>query len=129
MEEAHLAVLPGYIANGDFTDATGERAMRELMNLAQPPTAVLACNDLMALGCLVAAKKMGFRVPNDVAVVGFDDIPEAARVCPELTTISQQTREMGTRLAEALFERIEGKVTGPARRFEISCELIVRESA
>jgi DNA-binding LacI/PurR family transcriptional regulator len=128
MREAQLTVPSVYIEAGDFTPEAGERAMRRLLRLPSPPTAVIACNDLMALGCLEAAEAAGFEVPGDVAVVGFDNIPETMRVMPKLTTIAQYPREMGERLATALFERIEGVATGPARSFEVPCTLVVRES-
>ena len=118
-----------YVQAGDFGIESGERAMRALMALPERPTAVFACNDLMALGCVLAAKELGLSVPGDVAILGFDNIPEAARVCPPLTTVAQFPREMGMQLANALFERIEGVATGPERSFEIPCQLIVRESA
>jgi DNA-binding LacI/PurR family transcriptional regulator len=129
MEEAKLSIQADYVKSGDFSVDSGERAMRELLQLPQPPTVVFACNDLMALGCLMAAQAMGFRVPYDVAVVGFDNVPEAARVKPRLTTVAQYPSEMGERLAVALFERINGIETGPGRPFEVPCRLIVRESA
>jgi DNA-binding LacI/PurR family transcriptional regulator len=77
----------------------------------------------------VAADAMGIEVPDRVAVVGFDDVPEAARSRPKLTTIAQFPREMGERLVRALFERIEGRELGPARTFEVPCKLVVRDSA
>lgn len=129
MDEAGLHVPAEYIETGDFTIEAGERAMRALLSLKQPPTAVFACNDLMAVGSLVAAEDMGFHVPSDVAVVGFDNIPEASRMCPKLTTVAQYPSEMGEKLAEALFARIEGTEMGPGRLFEVPCKLIVRESA
>ena len=72
---------------------------------------------------------MGLDVPKDVAVMGFDNIPEAMRIQPTLTTLAQYPGEMGERLAESLFERIEERYRGPARTFEIPCRLIIRESA
>jgi len=124
-----IELRPEYVTTGDFGTESGERAMRTLMALPERPTAVFACNDLMALGCLVAADDLGLSVPEDVAIIGFDNIPEAARVRPALTTIAQFPREMGASLANALFERIEGAYGGPTRSFEIPCQLIVRASA
>ncbi|MCX6020111.1 MAG: LacI family DNA-binding transcriptional regulator [Chloroflexi bacterium] len=118
-----------YVHAGDFGIESGERAMRALMALPERPTAVFACNDLMALGCLMAANDLGLSVPGDVAIIGFDNIPEAARVYPPLTTIAQFPKDMGAQLANALFERIEGTISGPGRSFEIPCRLIVRDSA
>ncbi len=128
MKAAGLTVPPEYVAFGDFMFDSGERAMRQLLRLPSPPTAVIVCNDLMALGCLEAAEAAGFEVPGDVAVIGFDNIPEAARVMPKLTTIAQFPKEMGEKLATALFERIAGEYAGPARLFEVPCKLMVRES-
>lgn len=129
MADAGLSVPSEYRVSGNFSTDSGEQAMRKLMTLPQPPTAVFACNDLMALGCVFVANALGLSIPHDVAVIGFDDIPEAARVCPALTTVAQFPKEMGAQLANALFERIEGQIDAPGRSFEIPCKLIVRESA
>ena len=129
MQEAQLSVPSEYLQTADFTIEKGEQAMRALLNLPERPTAVLACNDLMALGCLMALESYGLQVPGDVAVVGFDNIPEASRISPKLTTLAQRSAEMGEQLAQALFERMEGKYVGPGRNFEVSCELVIRDSA
>jgi LacI family repressor for deo operon, udp, cdd, tsx, nupC, and nupG len=83
-------VLPG---NGRLDG--GERALPPLMSLAEQPTAVFCYNDMTAVGLLSAARRAGLSVPGDLAVVGFDDIPMAAHVCPPLTTIAQPQRDMG----------------------------------
>jgi DNA-binding LacI/PurR family transcriptional regulator len=129
MREAGMHVPADYVRPGDFSVDAGERAMRELIRLPLPPTAVVACNDLMALGCITTAQQMGLNVPADIAVMGFDNIPETLRIRPTLTTLAQYPAEMGERLAESLFERIEERYAGPARTFEVPCRLIVRESA
>ena len=129
MHDMGLPVPETYTEVGDFTVESGEHAMRRLLQLPQPPTAVFAANDLMAIGCLTVADEMGVAVPGDVAVMGFDNIPEAARLCPKLTTIAQYPSEMGERLANALFARINGTEAGPGRMLEVPCELIVRDSA
>ena len=128
MQEAGLLVAHGYIVDGDFSLESGEGAMNKLMDLARPPTAVFACNDLMALGCLAVARARGKRVPSEVAVIGFDNIPEATRHQPSLTTVAQFPNEMGECLANALFERIGGLETETARRYNVPCKLIVRDS-
>ncbi len=129
MREAGLHVPHEYVRPGDFSIEAGGRAMRELMQLQTPPTAVVACNDLMAIGSITMAHEMGMTVPADVAVIGFDDVPEASRIRPALTTLAQYPSAMGVKLAEMLFERIEGRYDGPARAFEVPCRLIVRQSA
>jgi DNA-binding LacI/PurR family transcriptional regulator len=120
---------PDLLAVGDWSEIGGESAMRALLALPQRPTAVFAINDLMAVGALEAARAVNLRVPEEIAVVGFDDIPAASWVRPRLTTVAQFPADMGRLLTEALFERIEGTVTGPGRRFAVPCKLVVRESA
>lgn len=129
LADGGLSIPADYMQIGDWSPESGETAMRHLLTLPQPPTAVFACNDLMALGAMEAADKSGLRVPRDVAVLGFDDIPPASWVRPRLTTVAQHPGEMGLRLAHALFERIQGDYQGPGRRYEVPCRLIVRESA
>jgi LacI family transcriptional regulator len=129
MSEAGLAVPDVYIETGDFEVESGAVAVTHLLKLEEPPTALFACNDLMALGCVTAAQQMGFNVPKDLAVVGFDDIPEASRVIPKLTTVAQYPAEMGERLANALFERIQADTDLPGRSYEVPLRLMVRESA
>lgn len=129
MTDAGLTVAPGYFCMGDWTPPGGAQAMTTLLALSQPPTAVFACNDLMAIGAIETALELGLRIPEDVAVVGFDDIPVATWVRPQLTTVAQYPAQMGERLATALFERISGAYSGPGRRYEVPCCLVVRESA
>jgi LacI family transcriptional regulator len=112
-----------------FNETGGYAGMRELLAITPRPTAVFAANDLMAMGALIALREAGVRVPQEIAVVGFDDIPAARLVSPPLTTISQHQEQLGRRAAEMLLERISGQVAGPARSEEMPFELIVRESA
>jgi DNA-binding LacI/PurR family transcriptional regulator len=129
MQALNLSVDPQLFALGDWSEASGEEAMRALIALPDRPTAVFAINDLMAIGALEAALSAGLRVPEDVAVIGFDNIPAVSWVRPRLTTVAQFPADMGRLLTQALFERIDEKVSGPALRFVVPCELIVRESA
>jgi LacI family transcriptional regulator len=129
MEEAKLPVPAEYVAEGDWSVESGRRAIRTLLKLPVPPTAVFAANDVMAIGALEAAEEMACRVPEDVAIIGFDDIPDAQWVRPKLTTIAQYPGEMGRKLAGALFERIEGGDDYPQQIFEVPCRFIERESA
>ncbi|TVT18657.1 LacI family transcriptional regulator, partial [Amycolatopsis rhizosphaerae] len=87
MAEAGLPVPEDYVAEGDFYRASGQAAMRRLLALGEPPTAVFAAGDEMAVGALLAAREAGLRVPGDVALAGFDDIEIAALVDPALTTV------------------------------------------
>jgi LacI family transcriptional regulator len=129
MQEAALPVPAEYIVNGDWSVETGRRAIRSLLELPEPPTAVFAASDTIAVGALEAAEAMNYRVPQDIAIVGFDDIPEAQWVRPRLTTVAQYPGEMGSRLAHALFERIDGDADRPRQVFEVPCRFIERESA
>jgi DNA-binding LacI/PurR family transcriptional regulator len=129
MEESSLPTPPEYAVDGDWSFESGYRAMRTLMALPQPPTAVFAACDTMAIGALEAAEEMKLRVPEDIAIVGFDNIPEASWVRPRLTSVAQYPEKMGYHLANSLFERLRGDYSGPGRRFEVPCQLIERESA
>jgi LacI family transcriptional regulator len=114
---------------GDPTEAGGYAAMRELLAGTPLPRAVFAANDMMALGALVAIREAGLRVPDDIAVAGFDDITVARLASPPLTTVAQFPERLGRCAAEMLFERLGGTASGEGRRVEMSYELIVRASA
>ena len=129
MRRADVPIYPEMFEIGDWSSASGEHAMGVLLGLPRPPTAVFAVNDLMAIGAMEAVQKAGLRIPEDVAIVGFDDIPATTWVRPRLTTVAQHSAEMGRVMAEALFERIHGEYSGAGRRSEVRCYLVVRESA
>jgi len=129
MKEAGLDVPAEYVVEGDWSVESGKRAIRSLLALPVPPTAVFAANDTIAIGAMEAAEEMGCRVPEDIAIIGFDDIPEAQWVRPKLTTVAQYPAEMGQKLAQALFERIDAENDSPGQVFEVPCRFIERESA
>ena len=127
---AHRLPLDGaLIREGDFSADGGRHAMQGFLAEPSPPTAVFAANDVMAMGALVALREAGLRVPGDVAVVGFDDVPAAALITPRLTTVAQFQENLGGRAAEMLLERLEGTAPEHGRSEEMPYELIVRESA
>lgn len=113
------------VAEGDWSEASGYAAMRRL--LAARPDAVFAANDGMALAALRAMRDEGIRVPEDVALVGFDDIPAAATADPPLTTVRQPIRRLGEVATQTLLELIDSN-SGPARRVVLPTELVVRAS-
>ena len=117
------------VRDGDFTADGGHHAMLGFLAEPHPPTAVFAANDVMAMGALVALREAGLRVPDDVAVVGFDDVPVAGLITPRLTTVSQFQENLGVRAAEMLLERLGGTAPEHGRSEEMPYELIVRESA
>jgi DNA-binding LacI/PurR family transcriptional regulator len=129
MEDAGLPVPAEYVVEGDWSPESGGRAIRSLLALPTPPTAVFAASDTIAIGALAAAEDMNYRVPEDIAIIGFDNIPAASWVRPGLSTVAQYPDQMGTLLANALFERISGEYNGPSRRFEVPCRFLERGSA
>jgi DNA-binding LacI/PurR family transcriptional regulator len=99
---------PRLIVEGDFTPAGGERAMRELLDRCPELDAVFAANDLMASGALRVLREQGRRVPEDVALIGFDDmLPVAEQTDPPLTTVRQDIEEMGRLMARLLLRGLD----------------------
>lgn len=118
-----------WIVPGDFRYQGGEAAIAELLRLDEPPSAVFACNDVMAIGALRAVRSAGLQVPGDVSIVGFDDIPLASAVSPALTTVAQPIVELATLAAQLLMSRIQSdQQDGPKQRIVLDTELIVRGS-
>lgn len=123
-----LDVRPGHERDGDFYPESGQAAMRALLDLPDPPTGVVAASDLMAAGAIQAAAARGLRVPDDVAVVGFDDIQLAELLRPSLTTIRQDKQGLGAAAANALLQLIaDPEAEAPVVTLPV--ELIVRESS
>ncbi|MFK4272539.1 LacI family DNA-binding transcriptional regulator [Streptomyces milbemycinicus] len=103
------AGLPsGPLEAADFTGAGGARATHDLLDLSDPPTAILYANDLMAIAGIAAATSRGLRVPEDLSVVGFDDIPLAEYIAPPLTTIRQDVIAWGRAAAQQLVSLTQG---------------------
>lgn len=117
------------IAAEDFTQAAGERAMASALAAGFEYSAVFAANDLLAIGTMTALRAAGRRIPEDVAVAGFDDIPAAQLLHPALTTVRRAEQDIGRFVAELLVSRLDGPETGqPGRGFEWSFQLIARDS-
>jgi LacI family transcriptional regulator len=116
---------PNLIVEGDFTEAGGYHAMQQL--LARHPDAVFTASDMMAIGALRALREAGLRVPEDVAVVGFDDLPQAARAEPPLTTVRQPVYRLGIMAVDSLLDLIDHHDSSP-RRIVLPTELVVRSS-
>ncbi len=113
---------------GDYTLKAGQQAMEQLLDLTEPSTAVFAANDIMALGAMTTARERGVRVPQDMAIVGFNDIVLARLSCPTLTTVRTPIYEMGALAAQMLVKRVKGEDPSPAG-IVLRNELIVRESS
>jgi LacI family transcriptional regulator len=122
-----IASRPEYEQIGDWYTESGERATQALLALPEPPTAVFAAADLMAVGAMKVARDAGLDVPGDLAVVGFDDIQLASLLNPALTTIHQDKVGLGRAAARALLEQIENPELSPAA-LTLPVELIVRAS-
>lgn len=128
METAGLPIEHGFYQQAEFTIEGGRHAMQVFLAQDNPPTAVFTANSLMAIGAIKAAQDAGYTVPDGMAVMGFDDIPEATIVSPALTTVSRDLPKIGKQITDILFERIEGRVTGPGRFFQSEWQITVRES-
>jgi LacI family transcriptional regulator len=124
--ERGLTPDPALMVEGDFTESGGYTCMLRL--IPQNPDAVFVASDAMALGALRALRESGKRVPEDVAVVGFDDIPSAAHMDPPLTTVRQNIQGMGQLAAETLIQILNEKTT-PPHRLVLPTELIIRSSS
>jgi DNA-binding LacI/PurR family transcriptional regulator len=112
----------------DFTDQAGYQAMQVLLYQPHPPTAVLAANDTIAIGALKLAQALSWRVPQDISIIGMDDIYASATTSPALTTVAKPKYDIGVTAARILMGRMSGDMQDTAQRFRLSCELIVRAS-
>jgi LacI family repressor for deo operon, udp, cdd, tsx, nupC, and nupG len=124
---AHEADGSLLVTTGDFSIASGCRAAEELLDRAEPPTAVFCFNDEMAIGVIDAARRRGVAVPRHLSVVGFDDIRFARHVEPALTTIAQPMRDIGHGTVGLLLEILAGRESAPPS-VTLPHELIVRAS-
>lgn len=115
------------LVRGDNSQPAGFLAARKLLSLADPPTAIFANNDATALGVLEAAHAVGLRVPRDLSVVGFDDVPQAAQAHPPLTTVRQPLQQMGRSAVNTLLALLAG-IEAVAPVITFPTELVVRES-
>ena len=127
LAEAGIAPDPQLEVESNFELPGGTAAAAELLDLPEPPTAIFAFNDNMAIGTIRAARARGLRVPEDLSVVGFDDLEEADIVTPALTTIRQPLAEMG-RMAVSLLSRLLDNERLEALHVELATKLVVRES-
>lgn len=125
--DANIPIDDTLVKEGDFQPATGYHFALELLQQPDPPSAIFACNDLMAMGVLRAAREVGLDVPGQLSVIGFDDIYLSAFTTPTLTTIRLPKHEMGKQAARTLLERIHDR-TRPVETVIIDLELVVRES-
>lgn len=121
MAAAGFAVQPDWFVTGAFDFASGMAAGERLLGAAEPPTAIFAANDEMALGAMAAAHERGLDVPRDLSIVGFDDTPASASSWPALTTVRQPLENLG----RAIVDLISGAAS---QDYDLSLRLIVRSS-
>ncbi|QTC89457.1 LacI family DNA-binding transcriptional regulator [Brevundimonas pondensis] len=129
LAERGIALTPEYDLQGAYTYESGVEAGHALLSLPQPPTAIFTLNDDMALGVMQAARERGMELPRDLSVVGFDDLPMAARVWPNLTSVRLPIREMGQMAAEKLLAPMRGVDPAKLQQPEVRPALVVRSSA
>jgi LacI family transcriptional regulator len=124
-----LEVADNYFLEGDFLKGSGYRGGKEFLKMTEPPTAIFATNDYMALGTYQAIIEEGQRIPEDIALIGFNDIEFAAIKGVELTTIGQKKYEMGALATTILVEKIEGGESKPStKEIFLKPELIIRRT-
>ncbi|HEY7873004.1 MAG TPA: LacI family DNA-binding transcriptional regulator [Rudaea sp.] len=122
--------IPLQVLDGDFTEESGHDAARRLLANRLRPQAVFATNDMMAVGCLYAFREGGVRVPGDIAVTGFDDIPFARLIAPALTTVRVRIADFGARSLERLVAMIDDRADAAREKHAqlLGTELVVRQS-
>lgn len=125
LEDAGIGFDPALVADGGYRTAASTAGANAVLDLADPPTAVFAANDLSGIEMIRVAVGRGLRVPEDLSVVGFDDIPEAAAHVPQLTTVRQPLTEMGAEAVRVLLAMLDG---GPQEHVRMPAELVVRTS-
>jgi len=127
LADCGIAFDPDLVREGNFFQPPGYTGASALLELPHPPTAIFASNDVSAFGVMEAVREHGLRIPGDVSVVGFDDIPQAAHVHPPLTTVRQPLEEMGRTATRMLLERINDPQL-PIERVELPTYLVLRQS-
>ena len=127
MQALGLGYRDEYVAYGDFYAESGREQTARLLTMDERPTAIFAAADMMAIGAIRAAAELGLSVPEDVSVVGFDDIQLASHINPPLTTLRQDKLGLGAAAADALIARIAGGADrSPLLRLPV--DLVVRGS-
>jgi LacI family transcriptional regulator len=127
LQKANISLDPKLVQQGDYRRKTGYRCAKELLNLPNPPTAIFAANDESAIGTIEAAREAELRIPDDLSVVGFDNMPGTIDITPALTTVEQPMSEMGYTATEILIDLMQGKSLDN-RVHTMPTKLIIRDS-
>lgn len=130
LTDNNIPVNKSWITVGDFTIRGGQECCEKLLKLKNPPRAVFAANDMMAIGCYQAARKLGLKVPGDVAVGGFDDIFVSQYISPRMTTVHVPIFDLGKKAAEILIQKInsDNSKTQKIHHLKVSTKLVIGES-
>jgi LacI family transcriptional regulator len=126
LHEAGLPVLPELVRDGDFSIESGMRLGADLLDLREPPTAIFTGSDLQAMGVMNAAGQRSLRVPQDLSIVGFDDIAQAALTSPPLTTVRQPLAQLASMAVGILAEQQDQQLAQLPSALEVATELVVR---
>jgi LacI family transcriptional regulator len=128
LADCNISVMEELIIEGDYQQRTSYDNVKGLLQSENPPpTAIFASNDLSAFGAMDALREGGLRIPEDISIIGFDDIPQASLVYPKLTTVRQPLEQMGRVAVKLLLEHIEDPSRSP-QRVTLATELIIRDS-
>jgi LacI family transcriptional regulator len=126
--DCDIPVRDELVIEGDYQQQTGYEITKNLLqSVDPPPTAIFASNDLSAFGAMDAARECGLRIPDDISIIGFDDIPQASFVYPKLTTVRQPLEQMGQVAVKMLLEQIEDQ-SCPPQRVALATQLVIRDS-
>lgn len=128
LQEHDLEVDEALIVQSAFDEQGGRQALKQLLALPHPPTAILAANDILAIGALQTAHELQIVAPQQLSIIGIDNIFAASATTPPLTTIAKPQYEIGRQAAEFLLDRLEDESDSPPRRRLFECELLVRGS-
>jgi LacI family transcriptional regulator len=127
LKDYNLPLQENLIKNGNFHPPSGYQATRELLSQSVRPDAIFACNDLMAIGTIRAAYEIGLSIPNDLSIIGYDNIELALFTQPALTTIAQPIQTIADRAVHLLLERMVLPLN-PPKRETLSNQLLIRSS-
>lgn len=130
MRESNVHVINSYLKECNLKMAGGYNTMKALLKLnkANLPTAVLFISDMTAIGAYEAISEAGFRIPDDISIIGCDDIPEAKHLSPSLTTIAQPRYELGKKGMSLILKELKNKSFMPKQSIKLLPELIIRKS-
>jgi len=128
LKKNNMPIIGGYVLAGDFTSESGYALASQIMRNPSPPSALVCGDDMMAFGAIKAVTELGYSVPEDISIIGFDDVSLAHFSTPQLTTIRQDTYQKGRVAAETLLNLIQNTDKGPLKQIIVDTSLIIRGS-